>query len=679
MLADVLNATIWRCRVAIRLAHAPTFAGHGLADANYRPSGLPYVSVVGPLNLEVEPDRDLPNNAFIFAQTPGYLAGVGGMAARQVPNGGQLHLTLDGDAEITVPVNFGVDAGASFADPVARRVARVVTAAIAARVAAGDARVNGQQVTDPDRLVDLARAALRWESGRQRFLLISGRRAVIGQAERLAGTAPSSAAVRTGPQDLSASLGLRGDSVLTVPSRIARHRVSQPTAVAVDLRLDLWAGTQQHLAEMLERWAMLTPTRGLLLTCPGMLRDDLARGAVDLRLATGVWPAETWTLAIMDAAAGFEDRISGRAPDLANGAALVGGRLVLGANATATMSVWDAPALPPPDRPDHPAPSGYALTVELQTDGAPQNGETVRVASLATDAGEALSLTLMTRSRAGRDETVLQIRAAHTTGNFAPRDFLMAPAQLAAGVSIHAVLEAPSGRISAYADGVALPLDDAAPPAARIEGVPLGDEDMPLTFGRAGNDREIRILRAELLGRPLGPVDPRLALTGATAARWAVGDPIGIASSYDAREATETFNAVVIAVEGDRLVLDRPLPRRFGRARSVVYKRSLFFAQRQWRRSDDLMNRMFRLSAEYRVSAFLDDRLPSTTAPIVESTDVQLRDMARTLAAQRAAAEGEEPPPPALPPRARTPGVYPEIITAPPYPPRAPDTETEEA
>ena len=83
-----------------------------------------------------------------------------------------------------------------------------------------------------------------------------------------------------------------GQSSGRVPGRIARHRVSQPTAVAVDLRFDLWAGTQQHLADMLERWAMLTPTRGQLMICPAALREDVAPRSTRLRILPGAWPTE---------------------------------------------------------------------------------------------------------------------------------------------------------------------------------------------------------------------------------------------------------------------------------------------------------------------------------------------------------------------------------------------------
>ena len=88
------------------------------------------------------------------------------------------------------------------------------------------------------------------------------------------------------------------------------------------------------------------------------------------------------------------------------------------------------------------------------------------------------------------------------------------------------------------------------------------------------------------------------------------------------------------------------------------------------------MNRLYRLSAEYRVSAFLDDRLPATTAPIVETTDVQIRDMAQLLAQMRAEAEGFEAAPPALPPKSTAPGIGAVIVNAPAEPPRTLPAET---
>lgn len=663
-LSDLLNSMLWRARIAMRLPGIQTFAGHGTADANYRPRRLPYVSVVGPLNLEVEPDRDLPANAFLFAQTPGYLAGQDAQIGQAVPGPGQLHLTLDEITQIAVPIDFGPDVGAALDHGIARRIARVATAAIMAAVDGGAATEEGQVVVDPARLGELRRTSLRWEEGRSRFLIVSGRRLVIDQAARVATTPPSAVSIRPGPQEMADALGLRGDGSLNVPGRIARHRMSQPTAVGVDLRLDLWAASQQGLADMLERWAVLTPTRGQLLTTPGMLRQDIARGVTTITLQPGMWPTERWTLGLFDGATNFDNRLNGRQVTL-SGAAVVpnGGGLAFANADTAEHLIWDAPALPPPDRPDHPAPQGYALMVEVRTIGQMVAGETLRIATLATDTGTALSVTATARLRNAVTEVVVQLRADQDPGSFAPRDFLMTPAQLADRVMLHVVLDAASGEMNAFADGMPLPPDDAVVPAAPVPALPLAMEDMVLTFGDAGGiDRPMAIRRAELLGRPLGPMDPRLAETSAGGTRWQVGDPVGVVSNYDGRTANEPFTAIVIGIVGDQLLLDRPVPRDYGRARSVVFKRALFFAQRQWRRRDDLMNRMFRLSAEYRISAFLEDRLPSNTAPIVERPVVDVHDLSPLLAEIAAAEAGEPPPPPPLGPPHERPGVRSRIL-----------------
>jgi len=646
-----------------------------LADANYRPQRLPYSSVIGPLNLEVEPDRDLPATAYIFAQSPGYLAGRDGQDGNPVPAPGQLHLTVDGITEIAVAIDFGADAGDPLTDATGRRVARVMTAAVAAAIDAGEAREDGVAVADPERLDELRRIAVRWQSGRNRFVIRSGRSAVVNDTDRIAGVPASGMALRAGPQDLADALGLRGDGTLEVPGRIARHRISQPTAVAIDARFDLWAGGQQHLADLLERWAILTPTRGQLPVCPGALHSSVEARSSRIRVLPGAWPAERWTLAHIDFAGGAENRVDSRAMDI-DGGAIAGDHLELDGAETARVDIWEAEALPPPDRPDHPAPSGYAMMVHCSVASALADGDAVQIAALNTDGGTALSLGLRVRTRNGDLEAVIEARADRAEGGtFAPRDFLLAPDSLAEDLMLHVVLEAPTGRLTVYADGTPLPLDDSAPPAPQVSGQALGGEDMPLVLGNpGGNTRPLRIRRLELLARPLGPVDPRLPATTARADRWAIGDPVGLAKSYDGRETLDSFTAVVVGIEGDTLVLDRPVPRAYDRARTVVFKRALFFSQRQWRRRDDLMNRLYRLSAEYRISAFLDDRLPSNTAPIVEFPDVEIRDLSLHLAGLRAAEAGEEAVPP-LPPLSTHPGVTTEFVVAAP-PQETSTTET---
>src|SRR5262245_46480845 len=105
----------------MRVERTGILAGHGSADRNYRPPRLPYVSVVGPLNLELEPDRDPPRAVFMFIQSPGYLAGRDGLNASTVPAPGTLHLRLDGDARADVAVAFTGFAGVALTDANARR------------------------------------------------------------------------------------------------------------------------------------------------------------------------------------------------------------------------------------------------------------------------------------------------------------------------------------------------------------------------------------------------------------------------------------------------------------------------------------------------------------------------------------------------------------------------------
>ena len=77
---ELVEGLLWRARAGIRV-EGSLRAGHGMADAAYRPPALPYASVIGPLNIELEPERDLPRTVFLPVQAPGYLAGAERVAA----------------------------------------------------------------------------------------------------------------------------------------------------------------------------------------------------------------------------------------------------------------------------------------------------------------------------------------------------------------------------------------------------------------------------------------------------------------------------------------------------------------------------------------------------------------------------------------------------------------------
>ena len=180
---ELLLGILWRARAGIRADGLAVTAGHGMADAAYRPPALPYVSVVGPLTVELEPERDLPRAIFVPVQSPGYLAGRGRGVGDVVPADGQLQLRVDGDVLITATVDLGALAGQSWT---AAGVGPAVAEALQVAVRAGTRTVDGGPVADADRLAELAELTVRWDAPRRRLVVASGRRDVITGSDLLA-------------------------------------------------------------------------------------------------------------------------------------------------------------------------------------------------------------------------------------------------------------------------------------------------------------------------------------------------------------------------------------------------------------------------------------------------------------------------------------------------------------
>jgi hypothetical protein len=145
--------------------------------------------------------------------------------------------------------------------------------------------------------------------------------------------------------------------------------------------------------------------------------------------------------------------------------------------------------------------------------------------------------------------------------------------------------------------------------------------------------QDLLVQYVHLHGAPVGPPDPRLRLAAAPASAWSPGDPFVLARSTDGVSAVgDGVAAAVLGVQGDRVLLDRPVQAAFPRAGTIAYRRTEFFSQRMLRRSDDLMNQLYRISAEYRVSTVLDELEAGLSSPLVESVDLQVRDFARLAA-----------------------------------------------
>ncbi|GAA3389398.1 hypothetical protein [Cryptosporangium minutisporangium] len=383
---DVLSGFLWRARAGIRTEGLPLFAGHGMADPAYRPPRLPYISVVGPLTVELEPDRDLPRSVQLAVQTPGYLPGARREPADRVPASGPLVLLIDGDATGSVDPDLATLTGQSF---VAAGVGVAVATALQQAVRTADFRTDGAIVTDPARRAELAAVTVRWDGRAQRLVLSSGRRGVRTGAEL--DPRPSRVEIPAPAGPIATALGL-ADAV-PVPGRLVRHRRPAPAAVAVDVRVDLWAGSQLDLAATLDAWTGLTATRGQLLERTALPAEDIPAGAASIRLQPAGEPASRSTLLQLEAAegGGLADRVAGRRPALTSGATETATGIRLVDAGTASLTFFEAPPVPLAWLPEHPAPHGYAATFGLRTETGAV-GERARILTVEADGAPALSV-----------------------------------------------------------------------------------------------------------------------------------------------------------------------------------------------------------------------------------------------------------------------------------------------
>jgi hypothetical protein len=634
MTPEILQGLLWAVRSGLRLEALNLRAGHGVADPNYRPPQLPYSAVIGPLNLAVESERDLPRSIFIWVRTAGYLSGGERPADHPVPDPGQLHLRFDTDATVHLSLDFEDLTGEPFnAGDTGTAVAAVIQTALVERIDAEEVEIEGGEL-DPTRSSELREATIRWDRARHRLVIASGRRGVVG-VESDALDQVSRVEVLAGPNDLAEALGFNRDAIM-VDGRIVRHRIPTPTAVAVDVRLDLWAGSQRELALIMDQWSRITPTRGHLLTRTGLLSADAAHGDVLLSLQRLGESATPWTLLQLEPELGFVDRLAGTRPRQSAPGLVDAQRVHLAGNATVAWTVYQAPPVPQPWRSGHPAPDGYSLTWGLQLEGGAV-GQEARILHLAHGNQTALQIDLTIAEE--EEELFGHIRASaqHDDGTpFPAAEGRVRLTTLQAGADLHVLVSARSGRPALFVNGMPIePLPDAPDPEPDpVPGTPSGGDDMLLIIGDpTAADFDFNIIHLQLHGRPFGPTDPLLRRSLSHAAQWRIGDPIALVSTKTGYSAAgEAFHAAVIAVEGEQVRLDRPLTGNWSRAGTLVYQHSLFYSQKQLRRRDDFMNQLFRITAEYRISAFLEERLPATTAPLVEEPEVEIRGLPRLLA-----------------------------------------------
>jgi hypothetical protein len=664
MTPEVLHAFLWRARCGLRTEGLPLLAGHGIADPNYRPAHLPYVSVLGPLGIDTESERELPERVFLWTRVPGCLLGATREETQAIPDGGPLRLRFDTDATVEATIALADLAGQTFGDTNGPLVAQTIEAAVRDAVDAGQVTMESGAL-DGGRQAELRALTVRWDRHRSRIVIASGRRGTLERLDARVGQI-SRVEVLNPDAGLVVALGL-GARASLADGRILRHEVANPTALGLDVRLDLWAGTQHELAMLIDAWCRMTPNRGQLLIRPGLLAEDLVHGATELRLQRRGESPNPATLLQLETDRGFADRISARLPTLLDGAAVDAAGLRLSGNASATLPVYERSAIPYPWREGNPGPDGFAATLGLVLDEDPDVGEHAQVVQLRHGERTVLELRMAVSAAADGESPHLDLIAGAQRDD--GTDFAESRARVALarartdpGIQVHCLVSAMDGRTRVFVDGVlgAPPEDFVA--GAPAPGSPSGGTDMELLLGDPdGVAPTLRILHLQLHARPLGPTDPRLRDSLAGAETWRAGEPLTLArSSTGYSSEGEAFTATVVAIHGDRLVLDRPVQGDWPLAETLVYQRGLFFAQKQFRRRDDFMNQVYRVTVEYRVSAFLHQHRPAISAPLVEEYETNIRVLDRVLA------EEASPEAPAYPPRPATGGlgVRPTIHTA---------------
>ncbi|AFE05114.1 hypothetical protein COCOR_03262 [Corallococcus coralloides DSM 2259] len=624
MIREILSGLLWQGRVALRSGDVRVFAAHGYVDEGYRPSRVPFLSVVGPLGLFSEPERENGRTGVATFRVPGHLIGRPRASGDSVPPNGSLKLRLDGRATVTLT---GLPGGSFASSATGPALAAAINARLASALAGGlFQEPTGAPLTDPLLLEALAAVIARWD--------VEGSRLALSSDEGI-----PSMEFRSSVEVLPVTGGIEGALGLEPPERSQEGRlflskIRAPKAMAIDVQVDLWAGSQVDLASIMDTVALAIPTRGQMVLRPSLLAEDVPEGATSVRLLTRGEPTTVLSLVHLEASDQNLERARGGRVDLTAGASFLPASegLRLSGTGTASVLVYPTPAVPDPFHADNPAPDGLALSLGLRVAAGAVEAQTLPVAVLMAQGQPVLRLIVRYEQVGTRlmGEVVATATLAQATGTqVAETRWRLPVEQLEAGVALHARLEAGEGVVWLSADGVPQPLQDAeatpAPPVA-APGVTVAASDMVLTLGaQAGTPLDFTVDHVHLVAEPVGPLDPALRRSVTAASRLKPGDVVVLGTSEDGfRVGKQRFQALVLGLEGDRVTLSRPVEGAWARGRTLVFQEECFFFQTQLRRRDDLLNHLYRCCVDYRVSALMDEPNARSTARLVEKPVLDL-------------------------------------------------------
>jgi hypothetical protein len=546
-----------------------------------------------------------------------------------VPATGSLALRFDGRASVSLAL-AGLPA-TTFGDPTTGPViAAAVGSALAAALAGNQYKdIDGTPLVDPVLLAALTTVAIKWSPQTQQFAITSTPgSAATGQRSQVE--------ILPIANDLAPALGF-APPFSQSEGRQRIHKLPAPRPMMVEVRVDLWAHSQIDMAVMFDGLANAAPTRGRLALRSSLLAADVADGATQLQLLDRGEPTTPDSLVHLEGGDGLTERTRGIAYTASAGAAadLANGRFTLSGSGQLTGPVWVSPLLPDPLFATQPAPAGFSVALGLALDPAAVAGESYQLLALdhgptavATLALTVVSVVLPSGDPAlfGEITATAGLVRAGVPGT-ATTTWRVPLAQLQAGGTLHATVTGDTGVLGLAWDGDPQRLDDplATPtPPVAYPGVPAMGADMVLAIGGGGGaalPNPVAISHLHIFKEPYGPIDPKLRTSVASAARLRPGDMIAVASSDDGWHVGETKSlALVESVAGKTVTLTRPISGAFGRGRALVYQDECFFFQTAVKRRDDLMNRLYHTSVDYRVSALLEDPVARTSTTLVLET-----------------------------------------------------------
>ena len=609
MVPEVLHGLLWVVRAGVRTEGVALQATHGFADPDYRPPRLPCASVLGPLDVSVEPERELGSAQDLMVLLPGGWLGseIEGSVARD----DTLELEQDDEVKATILAPSAKDGtSASQARKLATELERAARNATWTDLDGGPLSAARQAAA--------RKLTIRYEGRARRIVISSGQRGRDLDLDRVRSMRSS---VRVVGGSAREALGLDQGSSFT--ARLVRETPPAAQAFFVDCRVDLWAPTQLSMAALADAWLRRLPTRAMLITRPALLAADAEDGAQAIRLLSVGEPVQRQALLHWELSDGLKPRRGAGPLILQSGAVLEATGLALGQGTGSPAPFLALPVVPDPRQEEGRFERGFWVSAGVQLDASGAAGESGTLLSVRSGV-EQLRVSLERFDDKGSPFVRVLVEAPSPSGPSKTSGVLPIDPFLA-GVQVHVILDAGTRHLTLFLDGaLGLEPDPSLHPSLAVPGPVSFVQDGRILLGPS-EDLDLRVTSLQLLDGRVGPSDPGLRRMITPASRWRRGDRIQLSQLGPGGSATAPHDhAIVLGSDGDSVLLDRPLSHDWTRGETVVHAQDFFVHQKQFRRRDDFKNRLYRFSVNLRVSAYLDELDAKASGALVLTPELEI-------------------------------------------------------